>query len=361
MDVSREYGADPRYVLLGGGNTSLKDGDYMFVKASGTKLGTIGEDGFVKMSLPALAKIWDKKFSQDKDKREEEVLADMMASRAEGENKRPSVEALLHSFIPYTYVVHLHPALVNGMTCGQSGKDAAKSLFPDSLWIPLVNPGYILASVVREAALKFKAEKGFFPKVIFLQNHGVFVGADTIEEIRQIYDGIMSKLGSYVVRKPNFDEEKADKAKLDIVRKGISEYFGVPEEKVSAVFNKELAPRLKSEDAFRPYSSAFTPDHIVYSGFKPLWIPASALEKGPECVRGYCEEYLKKNGVKPKVVAVEGTGVFAADEKAMLLFLDTIKVAAFAETFGGYRFMDDDQIDFIRTWEVEKYRASQSK
>jgi hypothetical protein len=41
----------------------------------------------------------------------------------------------------------------------------------------------------------------------------------------------------------------------------------------------------------------------------------------------------------------------------MTLFLDTLKVATFVESFGGPRFMDDDQIEFIRNWEVESYRS----
>jgi hypothetical protein len=43
-----------------------------------------------------------------------------------------------------------------------------------------------------------------------------------------------------------------------------------------------------------------------------------------------------------------------------LLFLDTVKVAVFTESFGGPRFMDDDQIEFIRGWEVERYRSKMS-
>ncbi len=63
----------------------------------------------------------------------------------------------------------------------------------------------------------------------------------------------------------------------------------------------------------------------------------------------------------PKVIAVQDVAVFAVSDKAMALFIDTIKVAAYTESFGGPRFMDDDQIEFIRTWEVEKYRASVTK
>ncbi|PKL27674.1 MAG: aldolase, partial [Spirochaetae bacterium HGW-Spirochaetae-2] len=155
LEISRRYGTDARYVLLGGGNTSYKIDDVMYVKASGHALGTIAEDGFVAMSMPRLMAIWEKTYPADTKKREEEVLADLMGARSEGQTGRPSVEALLHGIIPFTYVVHLHPAMVNGLTCGQSGKEWARKLFPDAIWIPLVNPGYILAKTVRDAQQEY--------------------------------------------------------------------------------------------------------------------------------------------------------------------------------------------------------------
>ena len=59
-------------------------------------------------------------------------------------------------------------------------------------------------------------------------------------------------------------------------------------------------------------------------------------------------------------------GVFALGDGensshiAMLFFLDALKVAVYAESFGGYKFMDKGQIDFIKNWEVEKFRSKVS-
>ena len=110
-------------------------------------------------------------------------------------------------------------------------------------------------------------------------------------------------------------------------------------------------------------SSSYTPDHIVYSGFAPLWIDESVFtaQDPPEAIANACRVFEKANGVAPKIVAVQNTCAFATSENALDLYLDTLKVAAFAESFGGPRFMDDDQIDFIRTWEVESYRAKLAK
>lgn len=358
IQISRLYGADPRYVLAGGGNTSVKEGGDLYVKASGHALGTINDNGFVRMSLERLNSIWSQTYPEDKKLREQEVLADLMAARCEGESARPSVEALLHAMIPFTFVVHLHPAMVNGMTCAQSGQEAVKELFPDSLWIPLVNPGYILAKTVRDAYMAFEQERGLKPHTIFLQNHGVFVGAESVEGISAIYDGMMAKIATHLVRKPVFLEAKPDASKLAMVMDALQQYYGA-DVKITPLLNRELEARLKDADSFIPISSSFSPDHIVYSGYKPLWIDQEVFTHANpiERIVGLCKAFEEANGGAAKIIAVQGTAVFANSENALLLYLDTLKVAAFTESFGGPRFMDDDQIDFIRTWEVESYRA----
>ena len=96
--LSNLYGSNEELVLAGGGNTSAKDGDIMYVKGSGTQLATITEDGFVKMSRTALAEIFTKEYPTDDKEREAQALADLTAAKLPGqENKRPSVETLLHS------------------------------------------------------------------------------------------------------------------------------------------------------------------------------------------------------------------------------------------------------------------------
>lgn len=358
VEVSRRYGSDARYVLLGGGNTSYKIDDVMYVKASGHAMSTIGNEGFVAMSLSKLRAIWDKTYPKQVDEREKVVLQDMMDSRCEGESARPSVEALLHSLIPFTYMVHLHPAMVNGLTCSQSGKESSERLFPEAMWIPLVNPGYILAKTVRDAQEAYVKRHGAAPAVIFLQNHGVFVGADTIEAIDQLYDHIMEKLNHSVVRKPNFSEVKVDNERVLMVQKAMRSYFGGKKE-YPIIANRELNNRLVDEKTFASIASAYTPDHIVYSGFMPLWIDDAVFNEADpvQAIVDRINAYESTNGVPAKIVAVQGTAAFAMNEAAMELFTDTIKVAVFTESFGGPRFMDTDQINFIRNWEVESYRA----
>lgn len=358
VEASRRYGADARYVLMGGGNTSYKADDVMYVKASGHALSNIGPDGFVAMSLPRLMKIWDKSYAEDTDEREKEVLADMMAARCDGETARPSVEALLHAIIPFTYVIHLHPALVNGLTSSQSGPDAAKNIFPEAIWIPLVNPGYILAKTVREAQILYNKSHEKPASVIFLQNHGVFVGANSLKEIDKIYANMMKQLDAYIIRKPIFTGVKVNHERVKLVQRAMAT-FNTSKETYPMVLNRELSNRITNKEAFYSISSAYTPDHIVYSGFAPLWVEESvfASSNPVEAMIAKMEAFKATHSVPAKIIVVQNTAAFATSEAALILFLDTLKVAAFTESFGGPRFMDDDQIDFIRNWEVESYRA----
>jgi len=365
-EISRYYGKNPEYILAGGGNTSWKDEDTLYVKASGTSLAEAVPDSFVKMDRKALARIWEKQYPESSDERESAVLADLMAARKPGEEKkRPSVETLLHDILPFAFVVHLHPALVNGLMCSQQGEKAAEEIFgKEAIWIAPVNPGYVLSKIVKVAIDSYKSKNGKAAAVIFLQNHGAFVGDNSAEGVREIYGEIMNKIGARIKRRPDFSDEEIlsidSKIELQIsgILKALADLAG------SAVFMRgvEIAALVKDRASFAPVSSAFTPDHIVYAGSEPLFTEANTSAG----IRDAWKEYADKTGRNPKIVAVQGLGIFGVGAKkkaallALELFRDTIKVAAYSQSFGGPLFMTKDKIDFINNWEVERYRAKVS-
>jgi rhamnose utilization protein RhaD (predicted bifunctional aldolase and dehydrogenase) len=370
ITLSRYYGADPDYVAAGGGNTSLKDGSTLFIKGSGTALADITANGFVRMDRDKLALIWEKKYPQDADAREAAVLADMMAAKMPGEEqKRPSVETLLHDMLPFTLVVHTHPALVNGLTCSAGGAEEGRNLFGEkALWIPEVNPGYTLSLAVKDAMEAHARRSGGQAAIILLQNHGVFVGADTAEGIRDIYRYIMDTLGAKITRKPDFSGKTLQygpSAEAAAVLAELAGTAGADPGPGKVVFerNREIAALVEDAAAFYPVSSAFTPDHIVYSGSSPLFIATGGNGDMARSIRDAWKNHLEKTGRPPKIAALRGIGAFGIgpSEKlarlALELFADTIKVAVYTQAFGGPRFMAADKIDFINNWEVERYRS----
>ena len=128
-EMSNRYGADPKYVLAGGGNTSYKTETTLYVKGSGTSLSTIKAEDFVRLERSKLGAMWNVAYSENEAERESQVLADMMAARVEGETRRPSVETLLHDLFQRKFVLHVHPSAVNAMTCAKSGKEIAEKIF----------------------------------------------------------------------------------------------------------------------------------------------------------------------------------------------------------------------------------------
>ncbi|MDR2305563.1 MAG: class II aldolase/adducin family protein [Treponema sp.] len=362
-EISRYYGANPGYVIAGGGNTSFKDEGTLYIKGSGASLAHMEPAQFVRMDRSKLGAVWEKDYPEDPEKREAAVLSDMMAARCPGEEqKRPSVETLLHDLLPFAYVVHTHPSLVNGLTCSQEGENAALRIFPHSIWIPSINPGYILSRAVRDAARAYKEKNAEEAAVIFLQNHGVFVGAGTVEGIKSLYRGIMDTLEKVTKRKPDFSGSLSpDEAagNLGNVLRGLAETGG-GRWNVQFLYNREIAGLIESEESFKPVSRPFSPDHIVYAGSDPLFLPdTGAAEEA-------WKRHVEKTGRIPKIVACRKVGVFVLgdSEKAAAaaseLFLDAVKISVYTESFGGHRFMREDQIDFINNWEVERYRSKVS-
>jgi rhamnose utilization protein RhaD (predicted bifunctional aldolase and dehydrogenase) len=365
-EISRYYGKKSDYVLAGGGNTSWKDENTLYVKGSGISLAEAVPDSFVKMDRKALAMIWEKQYPESNDERESAVLADLMAARKAGEEKkRPSVETLLHDILPFAFVVHLHPALVNGLTCSKQGEKTAEEIFgKEAIWIAPVNPGYVLSKIVKTAIDEYKSKNGKSVAVIFLQNHGVFVGDNSVEGAKKIYDEIMKQIGARIKRRPDFSDEKilsidSDSQIEPQIRDSIKTLADLAG---SAVFMRsgEISKLVNDRASFAPVSSAFTPDHIVYAGSEPLFIEADTSAG----IHDGWTQYVDKTGRKPKIVAVHGLGVFGVgtSEKAALLalelFRDSVKVAVYSQSFGGPLFMTKDKIDFINNWEVERYRAN---
>jgi rhamnose utilization protein RhaD (predicted bifunctional aldolase and dehydrogenase) len=186
IEISKFYGASKEFVIAGGGNTSYKDEQTIWIKASGQSLAELTEDGLVALSREKLHVISSNIYSDDPTAREEQVKNDMFLSILDpGKNKRPSVETSLHEIIQYKFIVHLHPTLINGILCSRNAKSLILKIFGESaLFVPYTDPGYILFKKLETDIILFRGKFSHDPQIIFLENHGSFVGANTTEEIK---------------------------------------------------------------------------------------------------------------------------------------------------------------------------------
>ncbi len=352
IEMSRKYGADADYVLAGGGNTSYKQDGIMAVKASGSALGSIDETGFVFMDVQKLREMPDGDYPAEDTAREAKAMQDMMAARlAEQADKRPSVECILHALFEEAYVLHLHPALVNGMTCGANGAQACAEIFGGAAcWVPLTKPGLVLSRTCKQLFGAHKAKYGKAPGIVFLQNHGVFVAADTTEEIDQKMRAIMNTLMVCIKREP-------DMTMLETT--DIPDVF-IPGSVVSCACTREILSFAQSVEMMRPLLRPFTPDHIVYCKAAPLYV--ENVSQFPQAYR----DLVEIRGFEPLVAVVKDVGAFGMGETqktadtALQVFLDGVRIAVYSESFGGPLGLDDAFTDFIANWEIESYRAKKS-
>ena len=364
IEISRFYGADTRLVIAGGGNTSYKNADKLWVKASGASLATITEDGFAVLDRTRLQMISERSYSSDSTKREEEVKNDLAAACL-STGKRPSVETSMHNAIDYAFVVHLHPTAVNALMCAQDAETKLHELFgAQALYIAYTDPGYILFKAVEDAIKAHRATFGEEPAVIWLQNHGIFVAADSIAEIKALYGQTLETLDRAIGHlKPAAPAVPAVAVEqvLPALRMLLSN-AGLKTLKVrdNALTRQYADSPAKQAAIARP----FTPDAIVYCKSNYLFIndetTAAILANAP----GGITAFTTAHGHAPKVLLIRGIGLVAAGDTAaqcdtiLDVFEDAMKVAFYADAFGGPHPMTAAQIDFIDNWEVENYRRS---
>jgi len=366
--MSNRYGGDEEFVLAGGGNTSFKEDGVLYVKGSGTQLSNITAEQFVRMDIEKLHKMikngskchCEYSDNMSNSEREDKTLADMMAAKLPGEEaKRPSVESVLHAMFPYKFVLHVHPPLINGLTCGKSSKEACENLFGESVvWINLTKPGLSLAQTCNKIFSTYAEEKGKYPQIAILQNHGIFVAADTVEEIDKLMSYVVETLKDYVKDAPNFETVEYDKDIIDSIALKLKKLY-TDDGSVVVLFctNKRVSELVTDEKSFAPVSKPFSPDHIVNCKDEPLYIKKDAD------IEAEFSAYLFKKGYNPKIVAVQGLGFFALSEtkkntvRAKALFLDAIKIATYAKSFGGVNPLDVEFTEFILNWEAEAYRS----
>ena len=364
VSFSRRYGGDEKFVLAGGGNTSYKDDTTLYIKGSGTSLAQMTEDKFVKMNRAALADIWTKTYSEVTADREAEVLADLMLAREAGEGaKRPSVETLLHDLFPQKFVLHVHPASVNGITCSVNAKAAATELFPECVWVDESEPGYVLAALCRGELAAYEAKMGKAANLVFLQNHGVFFAADSEEELDALVADVMSKIDEKITTYPDFTEVETDTALAAQIAPAIRMLYDANgQAKVKFESNVTVMKFAESAENFAPLTEPLSPDHIVYCKAEPLFVDYDGIES----LKTAFNSFVERRSFKPKVIFVKGLGMFTVGATlkeattAAAVWRDAMKITVFAESFGGVSHMQPALADFIVNWEVESYRSKVS-
>jgi len=342
-ELSHEFGT-PEYVKGGGGNTSAKNKETLWIKPSGTTLAELTKESFIAMDRAKIARLYDVKPPADSSAREALVTNMMMEAMFPYSSGRPSVESPLHNSFNATFVVHTHPPLINGMTCAKNGSEVCRKLFPEALWVDYVDPGFTLCMVVRNKINEYSAAKGHEPEMVFIGNHGIFVAGNTVVAIRKTFKTVMTTL------------------RREYKKAGVSTSLsaGIPP---SAVAQEEMSSLLRrlmkaegeavcASGTFKVCLGPLTPDHVVFMKAYPLAEQPSVKNMSA---------FRKAHGYLPRVISAGGAvytaGVKEKDAELLMQFAkDGALVEQLAEAFGGVNYMTEASRTFIENWEMETYR-----
>ena len=330
-ELSRFYGANEDYVLPGGGNTSFKDDKFLWIKPSGVSLADMQPELFVKLDRAIVRQSLVLTSIEDAYEKEQRVAALLTYAALSPAGAQPSVESPIHELMPYKFVVHTHPTLVNAMTCGKNGKAICAKLFPEALWLDYRSAGLGVAEEFKKAADTF--EKA--PHVAFMGNHGVFVAADTAGEIRELYENIMATLSDFVAAQGI--PLKVESAPCDM--EAVFEYAPV----LRGLLGKVAT--VTAGGAFKVPEGGLTPHHVMYSGTTPL------VSEAPDAAA--VEAYKAAAGFMPQVVEIPGKAVFGAGvnrktaSRALKFAENGAEIVRLAAAFGGPRYFNDEERSFI--------------
>src|SRR6187402_349126 len=187
--TTRLLGQDPKLVLHGGGNTSVKtrladlNGDeveVLCVKGSGWDMGTIEPAGLPAVRLAPLRKLRARDALADED-----MVRVQRANLLDPSAPNPSVETLLHAFLPHKFVDHTHSTAVLSLTDQPAGDALCQEVYGERMGtVPYIMPGFALAKAAAEAFERETKVEG-----LILHRHGIFTfGADARESYERMIE-----------------------------------------------------------------------------------------------------------------------------------------------------------------------------
>ena len=386
--TSRLLGGEPALVLHGGGNTSVKTTmkdvmgqniEVLCVKGSGWDMAAIEPEGLPAVRLGPLREIVKLKRLSDED-----MVNAQRVNLLDSTAPNPSVETLLHAFLPHKFIDHTHANAVLSLTDQKDGEALCRRLFGKKMgYVPYIKPGLGLS---RKTLQVYEAD----PSVqgLILLKHGIFTFGDTAKHAysRMIGMVTLAELRLKKGRKKVFTAAKLPQkttAVADIapVLRGLTRYGGK-----RLIFDfrggAKVLNFVNGKD-IRRYAcqGTATPDHAIRTKQKPLITPApetgglNAFRKGTaraldRYVKDY-QAYFKRNNRRqkikrteldpmPRVIMVPGLGLFGlgADAKAARVTADlaetNIEVITAAERLGAYKVISEADTFDIEYWSLEQ-------
>lgn len=377
--TSRLLGAEEDLVLHGGGNTSVKikeknifgeKEDILYVKGSGWDLATIEAPGFAPLKLEALYQLAELDALSDLDMVKYQRMAMTNPSAP-----NPSVEAILHGIIPYTFVDHTHADAVVTVTNTPGGKKRIQEIYGENmLIIPYVMPGFILAKTIYDMTkgIDWESLDG-----MILLNHGVFTFDHDPKASYSKMIEIVSKSEDYLKAKAKINKVKASKQQPDPVRlanirRGVSNIWGSPVlsklDQNSASVNFSNQPNLKTISNRGP----LTPDHIIRTKRVPVVFGSDVDKDLAAFTKAYGTYFDKYNQGEQKLDSAPKWGIlpgvgtlsFGPSPKHTRIIEDIVghtkRAILQAESLGGWKALGQKDLFEMEYWSLEQAKLKKA-
>lgn len=363
--TSRLLGQEMDLVLHGGGNTSVKIGDYLYVKGSGWNLDTIEEAGFPAVDLEVLRKMAELEHLSDT-----EMVAGQREALKDKSSPNPSIEAILHAIIPFKFVDHTHADAVVTISNTPQGEERLKELYgPNMLFIDYVMPGFILAKEVYE---KTKGIDWSSLDGIILLNHGVFTFDDDAKRAYEKMIAVVSKAEAYLKQNSkqvlNFSKSfcKLDDSFTDELKREVEKLRGgeIVMRFGSSVEASNFSKLDNLDEIFK--NGPLTPEHVIRTKPFPAIIDES-IKEGLDAFTSRYTKYFKAHAkdeimldLAPRYAIIKGVGfvTFGKDEKETDIIFDivshTIHAMTLAQNLGGWKSLSPKDIFDMEYWELEQ-------
>ncbi len=401
--TSRLIGGDLDLVLHGGGNTSCKlerpdifgqPEAVLHVKGSGWDLGVIEAAGLPGVRLDPLVKLRALEALSDED-----MVNLQRANLLDSTSPNPSVETLLHAFLPHKYVDHTHASAMLALADLPNAEAVVKEIFGDRLvCVPFIMPGFELAKVAAEVYDANPDVEG-----LILINHGHFAFGDSA---KQSYDRLIAHTneaeawlektsGQVPAVAAGRDEEMEARAAdilpmlRGIIGKRNAEFTGdrdFPMPVMNLRTGANVQAFIARDDlAALSRRGVATPDHVIRTKNYPLLLTREIMAAGREAVEKAVDEYIAEyteyftvnnarlGGVKtmlaptPNLAWIEGVGVvgISADAKAAGAASDlaaqNMNVMTNGEACGGFHPVSAQKLFDMEYWSLEQAKLGKGK
>jgi len=363
-------------VLHGGGNTSVKAPwvditgevvDALYVKGSGWDLATIERAGFAPLPLARLHALLHLESLSDPD-----MVRELSAARLDPAAPQPSVEALLHAFLPHRVVLHSHADVILTLTNTPRGEDRVRASMGDLVVVvPYVMPGFDLA---REVAARWAADAREGTIGVVLMNHGLFAFGDSAEVALARHRHLIELAEAHVAAAPAPAVAAVDppapraccRIELASLRAAVSEAAGRP-----MILTRDASPstmRFVSRPDLAEVATRgpVTPDHVIRTKRVPLvGRDVSAYADG---YRRYYEEHRHRARTPvtmldpaPRIVLDPELGMLAAGQRpvdaaiAADIYEHTMAIVATCEDrLDGWAPLAPHHLFDLEYWDLEQ-------